>query len=104
MAESAAEIEATIAAHLQRSDYRAAAAEARRGYGPSLFGYLIGVVRDVESASEAYSHCCEKLWRSMEQYRGDASFRTWAYHLAWVAARDQKRDAFRRRASPLEET
>jgi RNA polymerase sigma-70 factor (ECF subfamily) len=94
-------IEERIGSCLDRRDLRQAATEALEGYGPEIFGFLTAVLRDSDAANEAFSGFSEDLWRGMGQFRRECSFRTWAYQLAWNAARQLVRDAYRRRVRRL---
>lgn len=99
-----AAIEAQIGAHLDRNDLREAATVAVKGYGPQILGYLIAVMRNEEAAYEVFSQFSEDLWRGLASFRRESSLRTWAYKLAWHAAKRYNRDAFRKRARRLETT
>src|SRR5215469_5037648 len=90
-------IEQRIGACLDRGDVKQAATEALRGYGPQILAYLSGVLRDDEAAAEVFSEFSEDLWRGIGAFRRESSFRTWAYRLAWNAARQLARDPFRKR-------
>jgi RNA polymerase sigma-70 factor (ECF subfamily) len=95
-----ADLEAAIREPLARGELHAAASSAVRGYGPEVLGYLRALL-PASDADDAFSIWCEFLWKQLPQYRGEAAFRTWAYHLAWGAARRVLEDAHRRRARPL---
>jgi RNA polymerase sigma-70 factor (ECF subfamily) len=97
-----AELEARIGARLDAGDLSGAATEAIRGFGPQILGYLVSIVRDESSASDVFSAFCEDLWRGIGTFRRDASFRTWAYTLAWHAAVRSLRDPFRKRGGRLD--
>jgi len=94
-------IEQRIGACLDRGDVKQAATEALRGYGPQILAYLSGVLRDDEAAAEVFSEFSEDLWRGIGAFRRESSFRTWAYRLAWNAARQLARDPFRKRGRRL---
>jgi len=94
-------IEERIAACLDRRDLAQAATEALQGYGPQIFGFLTAVLRESDAANEAFSEFSEDLWRGIGQFRRESSFRTWAYQLAWNAARQLIRDPFHRRGRRL---
>ena len=95
-------IEQQIGSCLDRGDVKEAATEALRGYGPQILAYLAGVLRDDEAAAEVFSEFSEDLWRGIGAFRRESSFRTWAYRLAWNAARQLARDPFRKRGQRLE--
>ncbi len=83
-------------------DRRAAAGEAIRGFGPDVLGYLRSLLRDEDDAADAFGHFAEDLWRGMEGFRGDSSFRTWAYKIAWCAAMHVRSEAWKRRGRRFE--
>lgn len=94
-------IEQEIGSCLDRGDVKQAATEALRGYGPQILAYLAGVLRNHEAATEVFSEFSEDLWRGIGGFRRESSFRTWAYRLAWNAARQFARDPFRKRRQQL---
>jgi RNA polymerase sigma-70 factor, ECF subfamily len=89
-------VEERIQSLLAGGDTRGAAAEAIRGFGPRILGYLRSVLRDDGDAQEAFSVFAEHLWRGIGTFRGEASFRTWAFKIAWHAALGVRDDAWRR--------
>ena len=66
---------------LATSDTTRAATIALRALGPEVFGFLVGVVGPVDG-EEVFSAFCERLWRSLSNFRGRCSVRTWAYVIA----------------------
>jgi RNA polymerase sigma-70 factor, ECF subfamily len=101
MAEDPASLEARIASALDRRAPAEAATEAVRGYGPQILGYLRALLRDEGAADEAFSQFSEDLWKGIEHFRGESSFKTWSYAVAWNAARRVLRDPYRRRKERL---
>jgi RNA polymerase sigma-70 factor (ECF subfamily) len=99
------ELEEEIQRRREQGDAAAAATLALRGYGAEIFGFLIAFHRDEEDAAEVFSIFSEHLWRDLPSYRGQCSFRTWAYALARHASLNYRRDARRseKRQSPLPE-
>jgi RNA polymerase sigma-70 factor, ECF subfamily len=89
-------LEQTIRERLERQQLEEAATSALSGYGPEILGYLVRVMGSEEDAAEVYAQFCEDLWRGLGEFRGDSSFRTWAYHLARNARYRFWTDAFRR--------
>lgn len=76
----------------------ASAAEALvRGYGPEIFGFLVALLRDSDAADEAFAVFSEDVWRGLPAFKGEASYRTWAYLLARHAALRLNRADQRRR-------
>lgn len=94
--------ELRIRALLSAGDTRGAATEAMRSFGPKIFGYLRSVLRDETDAGDAFSLFGENLWRGIETFRGESSFRTWAYRIAWNAALAVRDEAWRRHGRRLE--
>ncbi len=92
------EVETRIAQALQGGDHERAAAEAIRGFGPEILGYLSRVLGSRDDASDAFSFFAEQLWRGMPGFAGRSSVRVWAYRVAWSAAVRLRADAwFRKR-------
>jgi RNA polymerase sigma-70 factor (ECF subfamily) len=94
-------IEREIGALLATEDFAGAATAALKGYGPPILVYLRSVIRDDDLGDDAFSLFCEKLWRSIRDFRGEASFGTWAYRIAWCSLKDVERTRARRRESRL---
>jgi RNA polymerase sigma-70 factor (ECF subfamily) len=101
MAEDRAALEARIGQHLESGQLAEAATEALKGYGPEILGYLTSVLRDRNAASDVFADFSEDLWTGIASFRKQSSFRTWAYKLAWNAARMFWRDPFRRHVRRL---
>jgi RNA polymerase sigma-70 factor (ECF subfamily) len=59
------------------------------------------LLRDETDAADAFSEFAETLWTSLPGFRGEASLRTWAYRVAWTAARRVRDEAWRRRGRRL---
>jgi RNA polymerase sigma-70 factor (ECF subfamily) len=94
-------LEGDIRKALDSGDLEGATDLAVRGYGPQVLGYLRAILRSEPDASEVFSIFCEFLWTGLPKFRGEASFLTWAYQLAWAAGRRFREDPFRLRASRL---
>ncbi len=90
------EAEQNVQALLAKGDHRGAASEAIRGFGPKVLGYLRSILRDDEDATDAFSHFAEDLWRGIPGFRGESSFKTWCFKLAWCAAMHVRSDAWKR--------
>src|SRR5438552_14485913 len=86
-----------------RGDHAGAATLAIRDYGAEIFGFLLAFHRDHDHAAEVFAQFSERLWRDLPGFRGESSFRTWAYALARHASLNDRRDARRRegRQQPL---
>jgi len=102
LAEGAAVDDARIRELIVKGDFRAAATDAIRGLGRPILRYLRSLLRDETEAAEAFSQFAESLWTGLPGFRGEASLRTWAYRVAWSAARDLRDQAWRRRGRRLE--
>jgi RNA polymerase sigma-70 factor, ECF subfamily len=98
---SPSDVDEQIARYLEAGDPRAAATRLIEAYGPGVLGYLRVALRDRDAADEAFAQCCEDIWKGMGTFRGESSFRTWAYRIGWHAALRQLRDGYRRRRCVL---
>jgi RNA polymerase sigma-70 factor (ECF subfamily) len=95
-------LERTIAGHLAAGELAPAATAALRGLGPQILGYLASVLRDDDAAYEVFGQFCEQLWKGIGAFRGESSFKTWAYKLALGSLGRHRRDRYRRLGSPLD--
>lgn len=86
-------------------DLHAVATLAIRGYGPEIFGFLVGMARDADAASEVFAGTCERIWRGLPSFRWESSLRVWAYavtrHHFYHWTRDR---AKQRRQVPLSDS
>ncbi|WP_437683898.1 RNA polymerase sigma factor [Sorangium sp. So ce131] len=98
---SAAEVERVIGACLARGDLKGAADAGIRGYGPSLLGFLVHVLGNAQDASDVFSEVCLNIWSHLGSFRGDSSFRTWAFRIARNAYQNSLERPERRRNLPL---
>jgi len=96
----ALELERSVSDALAARAYAQAATLALKGYGPSVYAYLRAVLRDEDLADESFSRFAEKLWRSIADFRGESSFATWSFRLAWYATKELKRELARKRERP----
>lgn len=96
------DVDARIRALLGEGNAKAAATEAIRVHGPGLLRYLRALLGHEEEAKEAFAGACERLWRSLASFRGEASVRTWFFRLGWSAAADLRKEAWRSKARRLE--
>lgn len=94
--------ELRIRALLSTGDGRAGATEAMRAFGPKILGYLRSILRDEADAGDAFSVWAEHLWRGIHSFRGESSFRTWAFKIAYNAALNVRNEAWRRLGRPFE--
>jgi RNA polymerase sigma-70 factor (ECF subfamily) len=92
----AEDVESRVTALLSAGDYRSAATEVIRGYGPRALGYLHRLLGNDTDASDAFSMFAEQVWRGMVNFEGRSSVKTWAFKAAWSAAMKVRDDAWRR--------
>jgi RNA polymerase sigma-70 factor, ECF subfamily len=90
------DVEARVATLLGGGDYRGAATEVIRGYGPRALGYLHRLLGNDTDAADAFSMFAEQVWRGMPNFEGRSSVKTWAFKAAWSAAMKVRDDAWRR--------
>lgn len=95
------DLDQTIKAHLASGDLALAATTALGGLGPQILGYLGAQLRDDDAAYDVFGHFCEELWKSIGTFRGDSSFKTWAYKLVMHSISRYQRDGYRRRGVAL---
>jgi RNA polymerase sigma-70 factor (ECF subfamily) len=95
------DLERAIRTHLDSGELAPAATAAIDRLGPQIFGYLAATLRDDDAAYDVYSQFCEELWKSISTFRGESSFKTWAYKLVMHAVGRYRRDGYRKRAMPL---
>ena len=63
-----------------------------------LYGFILRMTRDPESAADAFQDTFLKVHRARSTWSGeDASFRSWLFRIATNAVRDRARQADRRR-------
>ncbi len=67
-----------------------------------MLRYLRALLGDETDARDAFSAFAERLWRGLGAFRGEASVRTWAFRLAWSAACDLRKEAWRVKGRRLE--
>ena len=97
-----AQLEAQLRSTFDAGDLRATATAAIRGYGPELYGFLVGLTHDPDAAGDVFAASCEKLWQGLATFRWDGTLRAWAFTITrhqfyqWSRGRDR-----RRRAVPL---
>lgn len=85
-----------------RSDV--AAERILRTHGPAIYGLLVGLHGSMDEADEVFSVFSERLWRSLERFRGECSTRSWSYRIARAASVDHRRVSGRRRAPLVSES
>lgn len=70
--------------------------------GPGTLRYLRSVLRDEADAADAFSVFAENLWRGLPAFRGESALRTWVYRVAWTAANNLRKEAWRRHGRRFE--
>jgi RNA polymerase sigma-70 factor (ECF subfamily) len=78
--------EEQIRERLAAGDHRGAATEAIQRLGPQVLGYLRSILRNEMDAADAFGVFAEDLWKGIGSFRGESTFKTWAYRVAWHAA------------------
>jgi RNA polymerase sigma-70 factor (ECF subfamily) len=96
-----AALENEISGHLAKGDHKSAATSAINGLGPQILAFLGAQTRDDDAAYDVFGAFCEQLWKSIPTFRGESSFKTWAYKLVMHSLSRYRRDAFRKRGQPL---
>jgi RNA polymerase sigma-70 factor (ECF subfamily) len=95
------ELEDRIRAAWAAQDWPRAATAAIEGYGPEILRYLMSLIRDEAAAGDAFSQFCENVWVGLPGFRGESTFRVWAYVLARHAWFRLLRDPHRKRERRL---
>lgn len=95
------ELDAQLIALLAAGDRREAATVAVRTLGPPVLRYLRSLCDGEDEAADAFSQWAENLWKRIDTWRGDASFRSWAFRVAAHAAGDVTGAAWKRRGRRL---
>lgn len=94
-------LETTIRDQLTAGNLAAAATLALQGLGPQILGYLTATMRDDDIAYDVFGQFSEELWKSIGTFRGESSFKTWAYKLVMHAIGRHRRDPYRNRGRAL---
>ena len=93
------ELEAEIRRLCDSGDKASATACAVRGYGSEIFGFLVAFHHNTFDAEEVWSRVTERVWKGLERFAWESSFRTWIYAIARNTSiryrREQKRRADR---------
>jgi RNA polymerase sigma-70 factor (ECF subfamily) len=64
------------------SDFNRATTLTLERYGPEIFGWVFGIVRDEDDASDVFSTFAEQLWSGFSTFGWRCSIRTWGYAIA----------------------
>src|SRR5882672_1095249 len=102
MTTEAVDLDGTIKSQLAAGELAAAATTALSALGPQILGYLCATLRDDDDAYDVYGQFSEELWKSIGKFRGESSFKTYAYKVVMHSISRYRRDAYRRRGRPLE--
>jgi len=96
--------EKQLIARCRQGDTRAYALLVER-YRDRAYGLALRVVRSEPDAEEVAQDAFVRAWRSLADFRGDASFGTWLYRIVWRRALDRSAALRTRRGreSPLED-
>jgi RNA polymerase sigma-70 factor (ECF subfamily) len=95
-------LETRIHGGIAAGTHESAVSEALRGYGPRIAAYIRTLVRDEEAAQEVFAQFCERLWKSIANFRGHSSFLTWAYSIAWHTFQHYLANPYERRRERLD--
>jgi len=97
------DVQARVRALVQAGDQAGAATATIRGFGPEVFGFLVGLHRDTQAADEIFALWSERIWRGLARFAWECSLRTWCYAVAHNASSNFRRDTRVRagRALPL---
>ncbi len=86
---------------LEAGNDREAATALLRTYGPAVVRYLRSLLREEGAVDDAFSLFAEWAWTGISRFRGDSSLRTWAFGVAWNAARRVSDEAWQKRKERL---
>lgn len=104
MIDSDSSLEARIRSLIEAHDQEGAATEAIRTLAPHVLRYLRSILHDEADAGDAFSHFAEHVWTGLTAFRWECSLRSWGFRLAWSAALDVRRGAWRQRGRRLATT
>jgi RNA polymerase sigma-70 factor (ECF subfamily) len=91
------DLESELSALWQQGDHTELVTRLVRGYGPEILSYFLATLRGEGEAGEAFSEFAVSVWRASPGFRGESSFRTWAYALARHAVGRVVRERGKRR-------
>ncbi len=93
--------DAEVARLVLAGDLREAATLVIKAHGPAVLRYLRALLDEEGSVDEAFSLFGEWTWRGIAQFRGDSPLRSWAFGVAWNAARRVRGQAWQKRRERL---
>jgi len=76
-----------VLALLESGDERGAATELLKAHGPAVLRYLRSLLREPAAADDAFSLFAEWAWTGLPRFQRASPLRTWAFGIAWNAAR-----------------
>ncbi len=76
------QLEARIRERWDANDFDVALTAAIEGYGPELYGFLVGLAHDRTRADDAFAATCERMWKGLPAFRWTSTLRVWAYQIA----------------------
>ena len=89
-------LERSVRERCDAKDYDAGATLAIKGYGPEIYGFLLGLHGGEEGASDVFAVVCENLWRGLPRFAWASTLRTWVYTIARHASLRHRENARRR--------
>ncbi len=96
------ELEARVRERCEAGDIDGGLTAAIEGYGPELYGFLLGLAHDRTRADDAFAAACERMWKGLPAFRWTSTLRVWAYQIARNEFLRAMRDVTRaRRQVPL---
>lgn len=96
-------VEAQIRERLAAGDPAGAAKLGVGAYGPELLRFAAALLRCPDAAEDAFGEACEKIWAGLPDFRGESSFRTWAFVVVRRTCLEHLRSPRARRQAPLSE-
>jgi len=90
-----------VLALLESGDDRGAATALLRAHGPAVLRYLRSVLRETTVADDAFSLFAEWAWTALPKFQRGSTLRTWAFGIAWHAARRVSEDAWHKHKERL---
>ncbi len=96
------DLDAVIKSQIAAGELATAATTALQALGPQILGYLCATMRDDDAAYDVFGHFSEELWKSIGRFRGESSFKTFAYKVVMHSISRYRRDAYRRRGRAIE--
>lgn len=96
-------VEAQIRERLAADDPTGAAKLGVSAYGAELLRFAAALLRSADDAEDAFGEACERIWAGLPSFRGESSFRTWAFVVVRRTCFEHLRSPRARRQAPLSE-